>query len=80
MRSWEKVKSLYLKKGQDIPHLTKNAATEIVYVRLISLQDSILTTVQSRAARPAGCTVFFPGELKPVVERRSVRRRGPVDS
>ena len=28
----EKVKSLYLKKGQDIPHLTKNAATEIVYV------------------------------------------------
>ena len=28
----ERVKSLYLKKGQDIPHLTKNAATEIVYV------------------------------------------------
>ena len=28
----ERVKSLYLKKGQDIPHRTKNAATEIVYV------------------------------------------------
>ncbi len=47
----EKVKSLYLKKGQDIPAPDQECRDGDRICRLISLQDSILTTVQSRAAK-----------------------------